>query len=222
MLALPPLYPIVDPAAVPGGDEDPVERAVTLARAVLAGGAKLLQLRMKGGPGGTGTAQVLAAAKAIRRLTRDAGCLFVVNDRVDVALLVDADGVHVGQEDLPCLEARRLVGGQRMVGVSTHTVLEARAAERVGADYIGFGPMFPTATKTNTRPQRSLDRLREVKAAVGIPVVAIGGITADRIARVRGAGADSVAVISAITAADDPEAATRTLGRLAASPPPPA
>jgi thiamine-phosphate pyrophosphorylase len=216
MLALPPLYPIVDPAAARGGG-DPVERARSLARAVLAGGAKVLQLRMKGGPGGADAGDILAAAQALRRLTRDAGCLFVVNDRVDVALLAGADGVHVGQEDLPYAEVRRLVGAGRLVGVSTHTVDEARAAEAAGADYIGFGPMFPTTTKTDTRPQRTLDLLRDVKGAVGIPVVAIGGITDARIPEVRAAGADSVAVISAIMAAEDPEAATRALGRLAAA-----
>lgn len=217
MLALPALYPIVDPAAARGG-ADPVERARSLTLAVLAGGAKIVQLRMKGGPGGADAADVLAAAKALRRLTRDAGCIFIVNDRVDVALLSDADGVHVGQEDLPYAEARRLVGTRRLVGVSTHTVDEARAAEAAGADYVGFGPMFPTATKTDTRPQRTLDLLREVKAAIGIPVVAIGGITDARIREVRAAGADSVAVISAIMAAADPAAATRALGRLAAAP----
>lgn len=216
MLALPPLYPIVDPAAVRDG-RDPVDRARSLAQAVLSGGAKILQLRMKGGPGGADAGDILAAAKALRRLTRDAGCLFIVNDRVDIALLADADGVHVGQEDLPCVEVRRLVGSRRLVGVSTHTVDEARAAEADGADYIGFGPMYPTATKTDTRPQRTLDLLSEVKAAVGIPLVAIGGITEARIRDVRAAGADSVAVISAIMAARDPAAATRALGRLAAA-----
>lgn len=229
-LVLPRLYPIVDPGPpAPGGrpsHTQPIGRAPgghpaagrtpeALAAAMLAGGARILQLRMKEGPDGWDAGAVLAAARALRRLTRDAGALFVVNDRVDVALLVDADGVHVGQEDLPYQEVRRLVGARRIVGVSTHTVEEARAAEAAGADYIGFGPMFPTATKRDTRPTRTLDLLREVRAGVGLPIVAIGGITAERIAAVREAGADSVAVISAIVAAPDPAAATRRLRHLA-------
>ncbi len=215
-LVLPRLYPIVDPG-LPAASAPPASGRApeALAAAMLAGGARILQLRMKEGPEGWGAGAVLAAARALRRLTRDAGALFIVNDRVDVALLVDADGVHVGQADLPYQEVRRLVGARWLVGVSTHTVEEAQAAEAGGADYIGFGPMFPTATKRDARPTRTLDLLRQVRATVGLPIVAIGGITAERIAAVQEAGADSVAVISAIVEARDPEAATRRLQRLA-------
>ena len=213
---LPPLYPIVDPGPPEGASaEEGARRAEALAAAILRGGGRILQLRMKGPVGGWGTGAVLAAARRLRSLTRDTGTLFIVNDRVDVALLADADGVHVGQEDFPCREARRLLGGRHVIGVSTHTVEEARAAVHDGADYIGFGPMFPTTTKTRTRPRRSLDLLREVRAAVSLPLVAIGGITRERIAAVREAGADSVAVISAIAGAADPESATRDLLRIA-------
>ncbi|HWP34315.1 MAG TPA: thiamine phosphate synthase [Thermodesulfobacteriota bacterium] len=219
---LPPLYPIVDPGppeadpATPGGRRPrPGREPERLAAAILAGGAKILQLRMKGGAGGWGAGAVLAAAKQLRRLTRDAGALFIVNDRADVALIADADGVHVGQEDLPYEEVRRLLGPGRLIGVSTHSVEEARAAEAAGADYIGFGPMFPTATKRDTRPVQTLERLQAVRAAVALPIAAIGGITAERIAAVRAAGADSVAVISAICDAADPTAATRRLRQLA-------
>lgn len=217
-LLLPRLYPIVDPGP-PGLDGKPAPDRVpeVLAAAILAGGARILQLRMKGGPGGWGAGATLDAARRLRRLTHDAGAIFIVNDRVDVALLADADGAHVGQEDLPYREVRRLLGPNKLIGVSTHTVDEARAAEAAGADYIGFGPMFPTATKLDTRPVQTLDRLREVRAAVSLPIVAIGGITADRVAVVRAAGADTVAVIGAIVSAPDPKAATRELKRLAES-----
>jgi len=209
---LPPLYPIVDPGP-PGAD--PLPALEGLAAAILRGGAGIIQLRMKQGDDGWGTGALFAAARRLRRLTRDAGALLVVNDRVDVAILADADGVHVGQEDLPLAEARRLVGAGRLIGVSTHTVEDALAAEAGGADYIGFGPMYPTPSKANARPRRSLEMLREVRKAVHVPIVAIGGITAARVTEVREAGADSVAVISAIASAPDPTAATRKLLRLA-------
>jgi thiamine-phosphate diphosphorylase len=212
---LPALYPIVDPG---GPSDGAAARVDALAEAILGAGAQILQLRMKGMPGGFPSGAVLAAARRLRRVTRDAGALLVVNDRVDIALLADADGVHVGQDDLPYLEARRLVGARRVIGVSTHTVEEAVAAAEAGADYIGFGPMYPTTSKSDTRPQRSLDLLREVRAAVTLPIVAIGGISLERVAEVRAAGADSVAVIAAIGGAADPAAATRALLRAAERP----
>jgi thiamine-phosphate pyrophosphorylase len=134
-----------------------------------------------------------------------------VNDRPDVAAAVDADGVHLGQDDVPVVVARRLLGTQRLVGVSTHDVDEARAAVTAGADYIGVGPVFATTSKLRPLAPRGLDLLRAVRATVECPCVAIGGITADTAASVLAAGADAVAVIAALARATDPAAAVRAI-----------
>ena len=134
----------------------------------------------------------------------------IVNDHPDIALAADADGVHLGQDDLPVREARRIMGKSRIIGISTHTVEQARDAARDGADYIGFGPVFHTATKDAGRP-KGIEMLREIKRQVGIPVVAIGGITTENIRPVLEAGADAVAVSSAILRGDIEENAKRFL-----------
>jgi thiamine-phosphate pyrophosphorylase len=201
---LPPLYAIVDPLDT---GRDPAG----LAAAMLDGGARLLQLRWKRAT----TRELLAAAESIRGLTRGYGALFLVNDRPDVARAVDADGVHLGQDDLPVAAARRVLGEGRLVGVSTHDVAQAVAAEAAGADYIGVGPVFTTASKANALAARGPALVTEVRAAVGCPIVAIGGIDAASAADVRRAGADSVAMIGALVRADDVAEAVRTvLGRL--------
>jgi len=160
----------------------------------LEGGATMIQLRDKGGD----LRSLYEEAVAIRELCRRYRRLFIVNDRLDVALAAEADGVHLGQEDLPPERARPLLHPGMLLGISTHSVGEARAAEAAGADYIGFGPVFPTATKAGTRPTVGVDGIRMVKAAVALPVLAIGGITLERVPEVVHAGADGVAVISAI------------------------
>ncbi len=132
-----------------------------------------------------------------------------MNDRVDLALAAGADGAHVGQEDLPAEAARRLLGEGRLLGVSTHDGRQADAAARAGADYIGFGPMFGTGTKDTGYTPRGLDLLREVRAAVDLPILAIGGITLDNVAGVIRAGATAPAVISAVVAARDIAGAAR-------------
>jgi len=147
----------------------------------------------------------------LRALTRAHGGLLIVNDRVDVALAIDADGAHVGQDDLPAREARRLLGPDRLLGVSARTVEEAVRAAGEGADYIGFGPVFPTATKGDAGPPRGLEDLRRACRAVTVPIVAIGGITSDNVGDVLVAGAAGVAVIAAVVTAPDMAAATRTL-----------
>ncbi len=198
------LYAIVDPAHTLG--RDPLE----VADAVLEGGAAVLQLRCKSG----GDAVMLGLAHELKRRCARAGVPFVVNDRADVARLVDADGLHLGQEDLS-LEAARRVVGSMPVGRSTHSLTQALQAARQGHAMIGFGPVFPTATKADPAPVVGLDRLAEVVRSVAIPVVAIGGITLERVPEVGVTGAPLVAVISAVIGADDVRGAARALHRAA-------
>ena len=171
---------------------------------VIEGGADVVQLREKNLP----DRELLAAARELRRMTRTAGVRFILNDRPDIAALADADGVHLGQEDLPPAAARAIVGPRRWVGVSTHILEEARSASRDGADYVGVGPIFATRTKGYERGLGT-ECVRAVKAALDLPVVAIGGITLETVEQVAAAGADAVAVCSAILAADDVRSATR-------------
>jgi thiamine-phosphate pyrophosphorylase len=188
---------ITDPALAPGRDH------VAIAGAALAGGADMIQLRDKTGS----VRDLLPQARAIRALCRAHGALFIVNDRVDLALAADADGAHVGQEDLPASSARRLLGPRRLLGVSTHGRAQAEAASEAGADYIGFGPLFATGTKDTGYAPRGLDLLREIRRAVPLPILAIGGITLGNAAAAIAAGATAPAVISAIVAAPDIAAA---------------
>jgi thiamine-phosphate pyrophosphorylase len=136
--------------------------------------------------------------------------VFIVNDHPDIAIAVDADGVHLGQDDLPAEEARKLMGSGRIIGVSTHSIAQARAAESVGADYVGFGPVFPTETK-DAGPLQGIGALRQVRSAVTVPIIAIGGIRSGNIGDVLAAGADGAAVISAILGAPDISVASRQL-----------
>lgn len=194
------LYAIVDSAQTGGR---PLAAVID---AMLAGGVKALQLRVKDRPAD----EFLRMALTARERTARAGCLFIVNDRVDIALAARADGVHLGQEDLPLDAARPLVG-DRLIGISTHSVEQAEAAERGGADYIGFGPMFPTRTKETGYASRGLSMLESVRRRVGIPIVAIGGITAENVARTWKSGADAAAMISYLTRGDDIEARVRAV-----------
>jgi thiamine-phosphate diphosphorylase len=197
-LALPPLYAIVDPL-------DTGRTAEDLAADLLAGGARLLQLRLKD----ASSRELLAAARAVRALTTRAGALLLVNDRPDVARAACADGVHLGQDDLPVAAARAVLGPGTLVGVSTHDVEQARAAAADGADYVGVGPVYATTTKRGALPPRGLELVRAVRAAVSLPLVAIGGITPETAATVREAGADAVAMIGALVRAADVAAAVR-------------
>ena len=142
-------------------------------------------------------------------LVRQAGALLIVNDRSDVARAADADGVHLGQDDLPVPAARALLGPLAIVGVSTHSPGQALDAAAAGADYIGVGPVFTTTTKEHALPAGGLELLRTVRAAVELPLVAIGGITPETAASVRAAGADAVAMIAALVRAPDVAAAVR-------------
>ena len=178
-----------------------------IAEAAIRGGATAVQLRMKDEPARV----MLEAAREIAPLCRAAGVAFIVNDRVDVALISGADGVHVGQDDLPARDVRALMGPRALIGVSAATVEEGEAAERMGADYLGVGAVYPTGTKPDAGAPVGLARLGEIRRAVRLPLVGIGGITVDNAAAVIRAGAGGVAVITAVTMAKDMAAATRRL-----------
>jgi thiamine-phosphate pyrophosphorylase len=180
-------------------------RVADVVRAACAGGAGVVQLRRKGDAG----LETLRLAERCRRITGDAGVLLVVNDRLDVAMACDADGVHLGQDDLPLDAARRLWPG-RLAGRSTHSLDQARAAEREGADYIGVGPVYATPTKPG-RAAVGLELVAQVATVVRIPWFAIGGVDSTTVAAVVGAGAQRVAVVRAVGDAADVEAATRAL-----------
>ena len=178
-----------------------------IAEAAIRGGATAVQLRMKDEP----ARAVFAAACTIAPLCRAAGVTLIVNDRVDVAMMAGADGVHIGQDDLPAAEVRALLGTRALIGVSAATVDEAVAAERAGADYVGVGSIYATATKPDAGAPVGPGRVTEIRRAVRLPIVGIGGITAGNAAAVIRAGAQGVAVITAVTLADDMSAAVRRL-----------
>lgn len=179
-------------------------------REALATGVGIVQVREKSMPDG----KLLEHARRVREWTRAAGALFVMNDRPDLAVLADADGVHVGQEELPVRDARRIVGPDRLVGVSTHTIEQVRQAVLDGADYLGVGPVFPSGTK-HFETFAGLEFVRQAAEEIRLPWYAIGGITADRVPEVRAAGATRIAVSGAICNAERPgEAAAELLKRL--------
>lgn len=196
------LYAIVDPERC--GGRDPVE----VAEAILRGGCALLQVRAKR----LADRDRLALMRAVRARARARGVPFVVNDRPDLAVLVAADGLHLGQDDLPIAEARRIVGSMT-IGRSTHDLAQVRAAIAEGADLIGFGPVFATTSKESPDPVVGVAGLADAVRASPVPVVAIGGITEASAAGVLEAGATLAAVISAIGEARDPEGAARALHR---------
>ncbi len=188
-----PLYAILDPTQVRGRSLNSVLQGL------LKGGAALTQLRATE----MNSQEFYQSALEARRLTRQNDCLFIVNDRADIALASQADGVHLGQGDLPLAVARKLMGKDKIIGISTHDLPQAEEAEQGGADYIGFGPIFGTTTKNTGYSPRGLTMLREIRKKVKIPIVAIGGITEDNVGQVWEAGADAAAMISALMGADD-------------------
>jgi thiamine-phosphate pyrophosphorylase len=189
--------------AIVGGD-DPVAQA----EAVLSGGAAAVQVRMKAAR----PAQVLEISRRIVGLAAGRA-LVLVNDRADLALLSGADGVHVGEEDLPVAEARRLLGPDRLVGWTARTIEEARLGIEEGADHVGFGPVFPSRTKSMGPPPHGIAGLAEACRALPVPVVAISGICGENIAEVARAGAASAAVIEALFGSGDPRQNAVDLGR---------
>ncbi|MEA2680829.1 MAG: thiamine-phosphate pyrophosphorylase [Candidatus Binataceae bacterium] len=197
-------YAMVDTA----GGQDPA----ALARMLLEAGARIMQLRLKE----AGSRDFLATAREIAGLCRSHGAMLIVNDRADIARLADAAGVHVGQDDLPLADARAIMGTGSIVGVSTHSVEQARAAAAGGADYIGFGAIYTGGLKNAAKAQ-GLERLRAVRGAVGLPIVAIGGITETTMPEVLAAGADAAAIITDVVRSSDIPAKVRAL--LAIEPP---
>jgi thiamine-phosphate pyrophosphorylase len=192
MNLLPRLYAIAD-AKLLAARGIPLEE---YAQGLRAAGVKLIQYRDKSGS----PQQVLQAAAVLRDVMAGSGCRLILNDRADLAVLADFDGVHVGQGDLSPEDARRVVGCNRIVGVSTHTDEQVRTAELLNVDYIAIGPAFATGTKADTEPVVGLDGVRRARALTTRPLVAIGGITRANARSVIEAGADSVAVISALLA----------------------
>lgn len=188
------LYAIIDPQHCKGRDP------LTVAEQALAGGAAIVQWRDKTRVKG----DQLPIIRALRDLCARHVALLIVNDHVDLALIAGADGVHLGQQDLPVAGVRAIVPPEFIIGCSTNNPDEAQRAERDGANYVAVGRVFPSTTKANTR-DASPTTVRLVKRAVGVPVVAIGGITPDNVDQVIDAGADAAAVITAISEADDPE-----------------
>lgn len=192
------LYAIVDPDHCQGRDPRLV------AEQILAGGCTALQLRAKH----LSDRDMLVLARSLRAACQKADVAFWINDRLDVALLAEADGLHLGQDDLPVIEARRL-WGSRFLGLSTHSLAQVDQALAQGVNVIGFGPVFATTSKANPDPVVGLEGLRAACTRASVPVVAIGGVTLEQVPALRQAGARVCAVISQVTGAPDPEQAAR-------------
>jgi thiamine-phosphate pyrophosphorylase len=182
---------------------------LSVAAAALDGGATVIQLRDKS----ASTRLLIEEGLALRSLTRERGALLIVNDRVDVALAVEADGAHVGQDDMPADLARRLLGPKHILGVSAANIEEADEAVAGGADYLGVGPIFPSPGKVDAGPATGVHLLTELAKRYTIPLIAIGGITAENASEIMRAGACGVAVITAVVYAEDITAASRRLRR---------
>ena len=173
-------------------------------RSAIKGGVKIIQYREKN----ASSKQLLKQAKEIKNLCRKNGVIFIVNDRVDIALAADADGVHLGQDDMPCQSARKLLGKNKIIGLSADSVKAALMNQNLGADYTGIGPIYHTTTKKINNPI-GLEPIKELKKRLKIPFVAIGGINESNIDDVLKAGAKNIAMISAIAAKDDVENSVR-------------
>lgn len=183
---------------------------LSIVRAGTAGGVTCVQLREKQ----CSTREFVEQALSIREFLRSRGIPLIINDRLDVAQAVRADGVHLGQKDMPLKLARQIAGDSMIIGVSAESLEDAIAAENGGADYIGISPVFATSTKTDTAPAFGLEGVREMRDAVEIPLVGIGGIHAENAGAVIRSGADGVAVVSAIVSADDPHSAAGQLRKI--------
>ena len=194
------LYVIIDTQALKGRGE------LDVARQAIQGGARMIQFRDKLRPKG----MLMPLARELKKVCAESGALFIVNDYIDLAIASDADGLHIGQEDLPTETARKMLPADKILGCSSATLQEALKAEKEGADYIAVGCIYPTPSKSPTR-LAGLKTLRQVKSKISVPVVAIGGINEDNIAKVIGAGPDAVAVISAVLGAENVKEASQRL-----------
>ncbi|RFB18053.1 thiamine phosphate synthase [Bacillus sp. HNG] len=197
------LYAVTDRAWT--GSQTLVEQV----EAALVGGITFLQLREKN----LGYDEFLQEANELKKLTAFYQVPFVINDNVEIALACDADGMHVGQEDMAVEKVRELIGPDKILGVSAQNVEQAIAAEKAGADYLGIGSVFPTNTKSDAKPM-TFETVQEICRSVSIPIVAIGGITKTNIMELSGSGVDGVAVVSALFAQSDITAATKELRKL--------
>lgn len=186
------LYAITDERFHPGRE------MLAVMEEALQGGVDCIQLRDKT----SSKREIFRKAKALRALTRRYDALFIVNDHLDIALAADADGVHLGQDDLPLAEARKLMK-DKVIGISTHSIEQARAAERGGADYIGVGPVFATQTKADVVPPVTVEYVRQAAAEIRIPFVAIGGIKLHNVGEVLAAGATRICAVSEIVGSAD-------------------
>jgi thiamine-phosphate pyrophosphorylase len=173
----------------------------------LAGGVTAIQYREKEKP----AHEMVKTARELRKLTSDHDALLIINDRIDVALAVGADGVHLGQEDMPYETTRKILGEKAVIGMTAHTVEEAVEAQRKGADYIGLSPIFPTSTKTDAGPAAGVALVKDASSMVHIPKIAIGGITEENMEQVFRAGADGVAMISGVVTSQDIEGTVRRI-----------
>ncbi|MYZ47903.1 thiamine phosphate synthase [Propylenella binzhouense] len=197
----PTLCLVLGPADV--GRRDPCE----VAAAAIRGGVTLVQLRWKHAP----EADIRALAARLRAVTAPAGVPLILNDRPELVAEAGADGVHVGQADMPAVEARRRLGPDAILGLSIETLAQAAALDPAGIDYVGLGPVFATGSKPDHAVPLGISGFAEARTVLEIPVIAIGGMSAENAAAMRAAGADGLAVISAICGAPDPEAAARRL-----------
>jgi thiamine-phosphate pyrophosphorylase len=180
-----------------------IEESVSKA---ISGGCTIVQLREKN----TSSRKFFETAKSVHEITKKAGIPLIINNNVDIALAVNAEGVHLGQSDLPCEIVRKIVGEKMIIGVSASNLSEAEAAVNAGADYLGVGAMFATGTKTDAKIT-SLDELRAIRAAVSLPIVVIGGINKATVPLFKGIGIDGIAVVSAIVSANDVVTAAREM-----------
>lgn len=194
------LYVIIDRKSSGGRD------LAYLAQEAISGGADIIQLRDKD----TSASEILKVGRVIRDLTHKKKIPFIINDRVDIAVALDADGVHLGQDDLPIEAARSMMGSEKLIGLSTHSLPQALDAEKKGADYIGVGPIFSTPTKPDYRAV-GIDLIREIRDKIKIPFVVIGGIDESNIDEVIAAGARRVAVVRAVCGAKDVRGASERL-----------
>ena len=180
---------------------------VDLTSMAISGGADTIQFRQKRGS----TREMIEVARQMKRVCSEAGATFIVNDRIDIAIAAEADGVHLGQDDFPAPLARKLLGKDMIIGGSAGTIEEARICLSEGVDYIGFGPVYPTSSKDDAGPVSGLEILDRVVNEIPLPIIAIGGVDSENTPEVIKAGARGIAVISAVCCKEDPEQATREL-----------
>ena len=180
---------------------------IELTEQAIAGGADTIQFRHKQGS----TREMIQVATEIKRLCTEKGIIFIVNDRIDIAIASEADGVHLGQDDFPIPLARKLLGDNWIIGGSAATMEEAKKCLSDGADYVGFGPVYPTGSKDDAGPVSGIDTLKKIVETIPLPIIAIGGIDEENTPEVMKTGAHGIAVISAVCCEENPEGATKGL-----------